>query len=127
MITRSTTLSRAKYKTILCALVVLILPFGAATAVSSGAATSVLGALSPARDAHEGTVLATDATNAKITIRELPSGIEMTFEVAMSALVQRDGKPAKLSDVRTGDSVMVITQTDGRKMVAMMVDAKQPV
>jgi uncharacterized protein (TIGR03000 family) len=72
--------------------------------------------------AHEGKVV--KAGDGKLTMTDMDGNKHM-HNVAASATVTRDGKDAKLSDLKEGDVIKVTTQTDSMgKNLAVKIEAR---
>lgn len=80
------------------------------------------GTAASATEAHQGKVLSAGA--GKLTMTDLKGSTRQTHEVAANAQIMCDGKKCGLSDVKTGDMVMVTLDKNGDKTVATKIEAK---
>jgi hypothetical protein len=89
----------------------------AALAISTQATAAV-------DEIHEGKVVSVG--EGKITVFDKRDSENDTFIVNAQTKILRNGKPAKLSDVQTGDSAKVTAVADGDKLIAKDVIAAAP-
>ena len=84
--------------------------------------TGCLALLAMAADKHEGKVV--EASNYKLTMTDMDGTNQHSHMVATNAKVTRDGKTAKLDDLKKGDIVEVALGEQAGKEVAIEVIAK---
>jgi Cu/Ag efflux protein CusF len=82
----------------------------------------VISALAPAADSHQGKVIETSAD--KLVMTDMEDKNQHPMEVPTSATVTRDGKKAKLTDLKAGDTITVTTDTKEGKSMVTKVEAK---
>jgi len=97
-----------------------LVSFVAVVAIGMASAGVALAGCMTAR--HDGTLLG--AGGAIVTMQEKPTGTERSFRVSEHASVRRDGKTATLVDLKPGDTVKIVTETDARKIFATVIDAR---
>jgi hypothetical protein len=81
-----------------------------------------LGARAHAADSHQGKVVKTSAGELVMTDAEGKN--QHTMQVPAGATVTRDGKEAKLTDLKAGDTITVTTDTTEGKAMVTKVEAK---
>jgi Cu/Ag efflux protein CusF len=81
-----------------------------------------LGTTALAAEAVQGKVLSAGA--GKLTIADLKSNMQQTHEVAANAQIMCEGKKCSLSDVKTGDLVLVTVDQNGNKAVVTKIEVK---
>ena len=82
----------------------------------------VMSAHAQAADSHQGKVVETSA--GKLVMTDMDGKKEHPMEVPTSATVTRDGKEAKLTDLKAGDTITVTTDTKDGKAMVTKVEAK---
>jgi len=98
--------------------------FFAATAVATVVlAIATQGALA-ADEVHEGKVLA--VSDGKLTVFDKRDSESDTFVVTADTKISRNGKPAKLSDIRAGDMTKVTATSQGDRLIAKEIVAAAP-
>jgi ribosomal 50S subunit-recycling heat shock protein len=100
-------------RTILFAVVPLVVLAVASTAMFSGCTQS-----------SGGTVIT--AGKERLTVAEGIAKVSMTYAVSPGAEVTLNGKSAKPEDLKPGDSVTLTTRPEGDKTVAVAIEAKRP-
>lgn len=75
-----------------------------------------------AAETFQGKVLSAGA--GKLTITDTKGNMQQTHEVAANAQIMCDGKKCGLSDVKTGDMVLVTVDQNGNKTVVTKVEVK---
>jgi len=95
---------------------------GLAFCFASMALALFLSTAALAAETYQGKVLSAGA--GKLTITDLKGNAQQTHEVAANAQIMCDGKKCGLSDVKTGDMVMVTLDKNGDKTVATKIEAK---
>jgi hypothetical protein len=73
-------------------------------------------------DMHDGKVVMVDKN--KLTMSDNDGKNERSYEVASTAIISLDGKPAKLEALKKGDTVKVTTEVKDNKTVATKIEAK---
>jgi len=71
---------------------------------------------------HQGKVVETSA--GKLVMTDMEGKKPHPMEVPVNATITRDGKDAKLSDLKAGDTITVTTDTKEGKAVVTKVEAK---
>lgn len=71
---------------------------------------------------HSGRVVA--ITSKTLSILDARDGDTDQFRVGEKTKVTRNGKPAKLSDVRPGDTVQVVADSIEQQLEALSIDAR---
>jgi Cu/Ag efflux protein CusF len=82
----------------------------------------VMSAPAQAADSHQGKIVETSA--GKLVMTDMDGKKEHPMEVPASAAVTRDGKEAKLTDLKAGDTITVTTDTKDGKAMVTKVEAK---
>lgn len=82
----------------------------------------VMSAPTHAADSHQGKVVDTNA--GKLVMTDMEGKKEHSMEVSTSATVTRDGKEAKLADLKAGDTITVTTDMKDGKTLVTKVEAK---
>jgi uncharacterized protein involved in copper resistance len=82
----------------------------------------VMSAPAPAADSHQGKIVETSA--GKLVMTDMDGKKQHPMEVPISATVTRDGKEAKLIDLKAGDTITVTTDTKEGKSMVTKVEAK---
>jgi hypothetical protein len=82
----------------------------------------IISAPAPAADSHQGKVVET--STGKLVMTDMDGKKEHPMEVSASALVTRDGKESKLTDLKAGDTITVTTHTKDGKAMVTKVEAK---
>ena len=82
----------------------------------------VMSTPAPAADSHQGKVVETSA--GKLVMTDMEGKNQHPMEVPASATVTRDGKEAKLNDLKAGDTITVTTDTKEGKSTVTKVEAK---
>jgi hypothetical protein len=77
-----------------------------------------------ADEIHEGKVVS--VSEGKITILDRRDDDNDTFVVTAETKITRNGKPAKLTDIQTGDRAKIIATTSGGSLIAKEVIAAAP-
>jgi Cu/Ag efflux protein CusF len=75
-----------------------------------------------AADSHQGKVVETSAGQLVMTDQDGKN--QHPMEVPASATVSRNGKEAKLTDLKAGDTITVTTDTKDGKSMVTKVEAK---
>ena|SRR5258706_387511 len=75
-----------------------------------------------AADSHQGKVVETSA--GKLVMTDMDGKNQHPMEVPASATVSRNGKEAKLTDLKAGDTITVTTDTKDGKSMVTKVEAK---
>ena len=81
-----------------------------------------LGARAQAADSHQGKVVKTNAGELVMTDKDGKN--QHTMQVPAGAIVTRDGKEAKLTDLKAGDTITVTTDTEEGKSGVTKVEAQ---
>jgi hypothetical protein len=82
----------------------------------------VMSAPALAADSHQGKIVETSA--GKLVITDMEGKKPHPMEAPTSATVTRDGKDAKLTDLKAGDTITVTTDMKDGKSVVTKVEAK---
>lgn len=77
-----------------------------------------------ADEVHEGKVVA--VTSDTIILLDNRDGDQDQFAVTAETKITRDGKPARLNEIRAGDRAKVIAGTKDDKPFAKQIDARSP-
>jgi hypothetical protein len=75
-----------------------------------------------AEDSHQGKVVET--SDGKLVMTDMDGKKQHPMEVPTSATVTRDGKEAKLTDLKADDTITVTTDTKDGKSMVTKVEAK---
>jgi Cu/Ag efflux protein CusF len=86
------------------------------------ALSGVMSAPTQAADSHQGKIVETSA--GKLVMTDMEGKKPHPMEVPANATITRDGKDAKLSDLKAGDTITVTTDTKEGKAVVTKVEAK---
>lgn len=89
-----------------------------------GTALGLPGPLGSTDEIHEGKVLSVTAT--EIIVLDNKAAENDKFTVNAQTKITRDGKPAKLTDVRAGDRVKVVATQLEANLVAKSIEARSP-
>ena len=73
-------------------------------------------------DSHQGKVV--DTSTGKLVMTDMEGKKEHSMELSTSATVTRDGKEAKLADLKAGDTITVTTDMKDGKTLVTKVEAK---
>ena len=82
----------------------------------------VMSTPAPAANSHQGKVVETSA--GMLVMTDMEGKNQHPMEVQANATVTREGKEAKLTDLRAGDTITVTTDTMKGKSVVTKVEAK---
>lgn len=75
-------------------------------------------------EVHEGKVVSVAGDT--IIVLDMADNDMDKFAVTSATMIKRNGKPAKLSDIRAGDKAKVTAVQDGDKLVAKSIEAFAP-
>lgn len=86
-----------------------------------------IGQAAPSRapdEVHEGKVIS--VTGDTIIVLDMADNDMDKFAVTSATMIKRNGKPAKISDIRAGDRAKVAAVQEGEKLVAKSIEAVAP-
>jgi len=86
------------------------------------ALTCLMSVQAKAGGAHEGKVV--EVSDGKLTMTDAAGKNQHAHEVASDATISRDGKEAKLTDLKAGDMITVTLDTKEGKSMVTKVEAK---
>jgi hypothetical protein len=75
-------------------------------------------------EVHEGKVIS--VTGDTIIVLDMADDDMDKFTVTSATMIKRNGKSAKISDIRAGDRAKVTAVQEGEKLVAKSIDAIAP-